>query len=162
MNRPRVGVSACLLGQEVRHDGGHKRSTAVAGIVGVEWVPVCPEVEVGMGVPREPVALVASRMIGSKSGTDHTDAMNQFAEARIAALGPLDGYVLKARSPSCGLTDVPGGPRGSGLFAAALRRLRPDLPLIDETALDDARQCRVFLDAVRVHATARGGGGSAS
>lgn len=157
MSRPRVGVSACLLGDEVRWDGRHKRSRAVVELVGpeVEWVPVCPEVELGMGVPREPVALVAGRMVGSNSGTDHTDAMQRFAEARIAALGRLDGYVLKSRSPSCGLIGVPGGPDGSGLFAAALRRLRPDLPLVEETALEDAAQRAAFLDAVRAHASRR-------
>jgi uncharacterized protein YbbK (DUF523 family) len=158
VSRPRVGVSACLLGEEVRHDGRHKRSRAVVELVGpeVEWVPVCPEVEIGMGVPREPVALIAGRMIASKSGTDYTDAMNRFAEARIAGLGALDGYVLKSRSPSCGLLDVPGGPDQSGLFAAALRRLCPGLPLIDETALDDDEQRRAFLAATRAHRRTRG------
>lgn len=157
--KPRVGVSACLLGDRVRYDGGHKRSRAVVDTVGpeVEWVPVCPEVELGMGIPREPVALVAGRMVGSKSGTDHTDAMNRFAEARIAALGPLDGYVFKSRSPSCGLVDVPGAMDGSGLFASALRRLRPDLPVIDETGLEDDVRCRSFLAAVRASAAAAAG-----
>jgi uncharacterized protein YbbK (DUF523 family) len=151
--KPRVGVSACLLGEAVRYDGGHKRSRAVVDLVGpeVEWVPVCPEVEVGMPVPREPVVLTGDppRMVGATSGTDHTDAMLRFAETRIAALGPLDGYVLKSRSPSCGLEGVPGSPAGSGLFAATLRRLRPDLPLAEETALDDDTRRRAFLDAVR-------------
>jgi len=157
--KPRVGVSACLLGDPVRYDGGHKRSRAVVDTVGpeVEWVPVCPEVELGMGVPREPVALIAGRMIGSISGRDHTDAMNRFAEARIAALGPLDGYVLKSRSPSCGLLDVPGAPDGSGLFASALRRLRPDLPVIDEIGLEDDDRRRAFLAAVRASAAAAAG-----
>lgn len=157
MTRPRVGVSACLLGDRVRWDGRHKRSGAVVELVGpeVEWVPVCPEVEVGMGVPREQVALTGGRMIASNSGTDHTDAMNRFAEARIAGLGPLDGYVLKSRSPSCGLVDVPGAPDGSGLFAAALRRLRPGLPLVEETELEEDARRRAFLEAVRAHHRAR-------
>lgn len=164
MSRPRVGVSACLLGQEVRHDGRHKRSREVVELVGpeVDWVPFCPEVELGMGVPREPVSLIAGRMIASTSGTDYTDAMNRFAEARIAGLGALDGYVLKSRSPSCGLRDVPGGPDGSGLFAAALRRLCPDLPLIEETALVDDEQRSAFLTAIRARARARGGDGGAA
>ena len=157
--KPRVGVSACLLGHEVRYDGGHKRSRAVADLVGpeVDWVPVCPEVEVGMPVPREPVALSGPepRMIGVRSGADHTEAMLRFAEARVAALGPLDGYVLKSRSPSCGLDDVPGSPTGSGLFAAALRRLRPDLPLADELALEDEARRAAFLAAVRARRRAR-------
>ncbi len=157
--KPRVGVSACLLGDPVRYDGGHKRSRALVDIIGpeVEWVPVCPEVELGMGVPREPVALVAGRMVGSTSGTDHTDAMLRFAEARIAALGPLDGYVLKSRSPSCGLVNVPGASDGSGLYASALRRLRPDLPVIEETALEERAPLEAFLAAVRASAAAGGG-----
>ncbi len=156
--RPRVGVSACLLGEQVRYDGRHKRSRAVVELIGpeVDWVAVCPEVEVGMPVPREPVVLTGAgpRMVGATSGTDHTGAMLRFAETRIAALDPLDGYVLKSRSPSCGLAEVPGSPDGSGLFAAALRRLRPDLPLAEETALDDDARRRDFLAAV--HARRRG------
>lgn len=156
--KPRVGVSACLLGEAVRHDGGHKRSSAVVELVGpeVEWVAVCPEVEVGMPVPREPVVLTsAGRMVGATSGADHTEAMLRFAEARIAALGPLDGYVLKSRSPSCGLEGVPGPPGGSGLYAGALRRLRPDLPLAEETGLEDDARRRAFLAAVRAHRRSR-------
>lgn len=157
--RPRLGVSACLLGEEVRYDGRHKRSRAVVELVGpeVDWIAVCPEVELGMPVPREPVVLTGSqpRMVGATSGTDHTDAMIRFAEARIAALGPLDGYVLKSRSPSCGLEAVPGSPTGSGLFAAALRRLCPDLPLAEETALEDDDRRRAFLGAVRARRRAR-------
>ena len=157
--KPRVGVSACLLGQAVRYDGGHKRSPAVVDLIGpeVEWIPVCPEVEVGMPVPREPVVLTgAGRMVGATSGSDHTDAMLRFAEARIAALAPLDGYVLKSRSPSCGLEDVPGAPAGSGLYAAVLRRLCPDLPLAEETSLDDDARRAAFLAAIRAHRRARG------
>lgn len=155
MTRPRVGVSACLLGEEVRHDGRHKRSRAVVELIGpeVDWVAVCPEVEVGMPVPREPVVLVGAgpRLVGATSGVDHTGAMLRFAEARIAAVDPLDGYVLKSRSPSCGLEGVPGSPTGAGLFAATLRRLRPDLPLAEETGLEDETGRRAFLEAVRAH-----------
>ncbi len=152
--KPRVGVSACLLGEAVRYDGGHKRNSLLVDEIGpqVEWVPVCPEVEVGMPVPREPVVLTgAGRMVGATTGTDHTDAMLRFAEARIAALAPLDGYVLKSRSPSCGLEGVAGSPTGSGLFAAALRRLCPDLPLAEEPWLEDEERRRAFLEAVRAH-----------
>jgi len=157
--KPRVGVSACLLGEAVRYDGRHKRSRAVVDLIGpeVDWVAVCPEVEVGMPVPREPVVLTGAppRMVGATTGTDHTDAMLRFAEARIAALGPLDGYVLKSRSPSCGLEGVPGSPAGSGLYAATLRRLRPDLPLVEEIALEDDIRRRDFLDAVRARRRGR-------
>src|SRR5512145_2249420 len=99
----RVGISACLLGQQVRYDGGHKRDAFLTDTLGrwVEWVPVCPEVELGLGIPREPIRLEgnarAPRLVAPKSGTDHTAAMARWARSRVAALARLDlaGYVLK-------------------------------------------------------------------
>src|ERR1041385_279459 len=98
--KSKVGISACLLGQKVRYDGGHKRDLFLTEIFGrfVDWVPVCPEVEVGMGVPREAVRLVGSvhepGMIAERSGMDWTDAMNSFAAKRSDDLAALDlsGY----------------------------------------------------------------------
>src|SRR5262249_52335647 len=109
--RPRVGISACLLGEMVRWDGGHKREPTLIEAMGdaVEWVPVCPEVEAGFGVPRPPMRLEgrpdAPRMVVIDSGANKTAAMDAFSRARLDALAALglDGYVLKARSPSCGL-----------------------------------------------------------
>src|SRR5207253_10547686 len=128
----------------VRFDGGHKRDRFLTDILApyVEWVPVCPEVEVGMGVPREAVHLVgdpeAPRMIGTKTGRDHTAAMRRYAAARVRALAALDlcGYVFKKDSPSCGLERVrvyaaAGGPpsrRGRGLFTAAFTAAYPSIP----------------------------------
>src|ERR1700689_5655780 len=92
----RIGVSSCLLGEQVRFDGGHKRSDFLAATLGrfVEFVPVCPEMEIGLGVPRESIRLVrddkdarAIRLVGNKTGLDHTDKMNAFAEPRPIALG---------------------------------------------------------------------------
>jgi uncharacterized protein YbbK (DUF523 family) len=139
MTRPRIGISGCLIGQRVRYDGGHKRADSVLKALGkhVTWVSVCPELEVGMGVPREPVKLVRGRMVGVESGRDWTRRMEQFARRRIRALD-LDGYVLKARSPSC-------DPR-FGLFARAL----PDLPVMHE-GMDPAR----FLTRVRAYRARR-------
>lgn len=111
----RIGVSACLLGQEVRFDGGHKRNDFLTGTLGdfVEFVAVCPEVDIGLGIPRESLRLVrddsgAVRMIANKSGADVTDAMSAYAERRAAALerDDLSGYVLKKDSPSCGMERV--------------------------------------------------------
>ncbi len=88
LNR-RLGISACLLGQKVRFDGGHKRDRFLTDLFGkfVDWVPICPEVEVGMGVPRETVRLVGTpnhpRMIAEKSGQDWTEAMHDFAAKRV-------------------------------------------------------------------------------
>src|SRR5262245_12856687 len=110
----RVGISACLLGQEVRYDGGHQKDVYIADVLArhFSWVPVCPELEVGMGVPREPVRLVglarAPRMLGVTSGTDHTAAMNELARRRVRDLARqgLHGYILKRGSPSCGMERV--------------------------------------------------------
>ncbi len=159
MKPPRVGVSACLLGQNVRYDGGHKRDPFAAGPLGerVTLVPVCPEVELGMGVPREPVRLERSgrrvRMVGTATGIDHTDAMTRFAERRAAELEALDlsGYVFKKNSPSCGPDGVPihGSPRtGRGLFAAALLERMPQLPVVDESELGDRAGQKRFLEKV--------------
>jgi uncharacterized protein YbgA (DUF1722 family)/uncharacterized protein YbbK (DUF523 family) len=118
---PRIGISRCLLGDEVRYDGGHKRDTFLTGTFGrfVEWVPVCPELEVGMGVPREAIHLVAApdgvrsgservRLVGVKSGTDWTARMSEFSRVRIHELSSAElcGYVLKKDSPSCGMSRV--------------------------------------------------------
>ena len=108
----RLGVSACLLGQEVRYDGGHKPDRFLIDTLGpfVEWVPVCPEVEVeiGLGVPRDTIRLVgdaaAPRLVVEKTGDDLTTRMQRYARARTRELESLDlhGYVLKRGSPSCG------------------------------------------------------------
>src|SRR5215510_10793595 len=131
----RLGISACLLGQKVRYDGGHKRNAFLVEAFGryVEWVPVCPEVEMGLGVPRETLRLELQgddiRLIMSKTGVDYTERLRGFAAARLEALAKegLCGYIFKKDSPSCGLEHVrlhpPNGlPRktGRGLFAAAL------------------------------------------
>ena len=167
-DRPRVGISQCLLGDEVRYDGGHKRDEPLLAVFGadVEWVPVCPEVEVGMGTPREPIQLVAAadgvqagaarvRLMGVSSGRDWTAAMAAWAAARaceLARLG-LSGFIVKAGSPSCGVRDVRVHPSavagGRGLFAQALADAMPDLPVEDESRLADARvrdefRARVF------------------
>ncbi len=118
---PRIGISRCLLGDEVRYDGGHKRDAFLVSTFGrfVEWVPVCPEVEIGMGTPREAIHLVASangvpsnaqpvRLLGVRSGEDWTTRMTTFASSRVRGLKSADlaGYVLKKDSPSCGLERV--------------------------------------------------------
>ena len=160
MKRLRIGISSCLLGDEVRFDGGHKRDPILIKTLDplVEWVRVCPEVELGLGVPREPVRLVSTgrgiRMIALQTRIDHTDAMREFAERRVAELARagLSGYVLKAKSPSCGLHGVSiydeagaVSASGVGLFAAALRAGLPDLPVEDEASLADPAIREAFL-----------------
>jgi uncharacterized protein YbbK (DUF523 family) len=167
----RIGASACLLGAKVRFDGQHKRSAFLAQELDpfVTWVSVCPELEVGMGVPREPVRLVRgpggrSLMLANESGTDWTARMNAHAARRAEDLAAqnLDGFVLKSKSPSCGmervkLFDAPesrAAPRrdGVGLFARALMDRLPNLPVEEEGRLEDARLRENFVERVFAHA----------
>ena len=159
----RIGVSACLLGEEVRFDGGHKRDDFLTAVLAphVEFVPVCPEVEIGLGTPRETLRLVRRgarlRMITTRSGIDHTDAMNHWAAGRLDALERenLSGYVLKKDSPSCGMErvktyagDEPPRRDGRGLFAAALLERMPLLPVEEEGRLADPVPRENFIERV--------------
>jgi len=148
----RVGISSCLLGQKVRFDGGHKLDTLITETLGryCEWIPVCPEMEIGLGAPRESLRLVASpggaRLVTKKTGVDHTEAMERWAERRLeelAALG-LHGYILKKDSPSCGMERVRvygdsgmAQRTGSGIFASMLLRRFDMLPVEEEGRLHD-------------------------
>jgi uncharacterized protein YbgA (DUF1722 family)/uncharacterized protein YbbK (DUF523 family) len=164
----RVGVSSCLLGQEVRFDGGHKRDTFLTTGLGpfVEWVPVCPEVEIGLGIPRDTLRLVgdedAPRLVVQRTGEDLTERMRRYAADKIRELEALDldGYVLKRASPSCGLFRVrvyhPNGmPQagGRGIFAQELVRRLPMLPIEEEGRLTDPSLRENFIE--RVFAAAR-------
>jgi uncharacterized protein YbbK (DUF523 family) len=163
----RLGISACLLGEEVRFDGGHKRDHFLTDVLGphVEWVPVCPEVEMGLGTPRETLRLVrvqgasGLRMITTRTAIDHTDAMNRWAAGRVAALASqepdLCGYVLKADSPSCGMERVktygPGSTperNGRGLYATVLIARFPSLPIEEEGRLSDPQVRDNFIERV--------------
>jgi uncharacterized protein YbbK (DUF523 family)/uncharacterized protein YbgA (DUF1722 family) len=164
--KPRIGVSACLLGDRVRYDGQDKRQPwAVDGLAErVEWVRVCPEVELGLGVPREPVRLEAGAsgisLMTTKTRRDLSGAMRNWAAARLEALAAqgIDAYVLKARSPSCGLgtTPVVGSEQTrDGLFAEALRQRFPVLPVVDEEMLADAVGRSRFLRLAKAHSELR-------
>lgn len=159
----RLGVSACLLGSEVRFDGGHKRDRFIAELLDrfIEWVPVCPEVEVGMSTPRPAMRLIEAgesvRMVEIKSGVDHTRAMRTYSERRVRELKSLDlhGYILKKNSPSCGMTRVKiyrdagmPSPTGRGLYATALMEAYPNLPVEDEGRLNDAKLRENFIERV--------------
>jgi uncharacterized protein YbgA (DUF1722 family)/uncharacterized protein YbbK (DUF523 family) len=172
--RLRIGVSACLLGREVRFDGQHKRDAFLVDALGpfVEFVPICPEVEVGMSIPREPVRLIGAarspHMLGQRSGDDWTTRMTTFSERRVGALARegLSGYVLKKDSPSCGLSRVklyPSGEPdatpdrlGQGLFAAVLTRAFPHLPIEEEGRLNDAHLRENFIERVFAYHRLRG------
>lgn len=162
--RPRVGISACLLGEPVRFDGGHKRDSFLAGTLGrfVEWVPVCPEMEAGLGAPRPALRLAREtggvRLVESKSGRDRTGMVAHAVRdclTRLEGIGDLYGFVLKKDSPTCGLERVrvygPGSlpaRSGRGLFADALAKHFPLLPLEEEGRLRDARLRANFIERV--------------
>ena len=167
--RLRLGVSSCLLGEAVRYDGGHKRDHWVADRFGpmVDWVRVCPEEEAGLGTPREPIQLEAAhggvRVRGVRTGSDRTDTLDDFARQRLDALDlpSLDGYVFKARSPSCGVTDVPvhdaeqrsrAIDRARGRFVAALLQREPHLPVCDEDDVQVPERRRHFLERAQSRA----------
>ncbi|MGE5302478.1 MAG: YbgA family protein [Alphaproteobacteria bacterium] len=161
--KAKLGISACLLGQRVRYDGGHKRDYFLTETFGsyVEWVPICPELEVGMGVPRESVRLVGSKhepkMIADHSGKDWTSQMNSFAAKRAKSLQALElsGYIFKKDSPSCGVERVrvynsKGMPdrQGRGLYAGAVMRQLPLLPVEEEGRLNDPGLRENFIERV--------------
>jgi uncharacterized protein YbgA (DUF1722 family)/uncharacterized protein YbbK (DUF523 family) len=159
-DRPRIGVSSCLLGEEVRFNGGHKRYRFLTDELGphVDWVPFCPEVSIGLGTPREPIRLTADGRLVNRPGTeDHTEAM---AALPLPDSG-LDGYVFKAKSPSCGIRAIPryredgvaADHAGRGLYAARVLTAFPLLATEDEGRLNDPGLREAFTE--RVFAAAR-------
>lgn len=166
-NRVRVGVSACLLGDAVRYDGGHKHATHITDDLGrrFELVPFCPEVAIGMGVPRPAIRLVGDPGTPRARGVDDpamdvTAALTAYGERVGVSVDGLSGYVFKKGSPSCGLGGVPVYPAdggdtasgaGTGLYAAAIRRLQPLLPLEEEDRLADLALRERFVLRVQVY-----------
>ncbi|MBL8038103.1 MAG: DUF523 and DUF1722 domain-containing protein [Nitrospira sp.] len=159
----RLGISRCLLGDEVRFDGGHKQDHFLTDVLGryVEWVSVCPEVEAGLGIPREAMRLVGNprqpRLITITSQQDHTAAMETMIEERLDALNKLNlsGFVFKRGSPSCGVERVrvytpQGMPShsGAGVFAKAFRDAFPLIPVEEEGRLCDSALRENFIERV--------------
>ena len=155
-----VGISSCLIGEMVRYDGSHRRSRFICDELGgyVRWVPTCPEVGAGMGVPRESIRLAQTsngiRLLGNHSDQDVTDAVAAYSDTRIEQLAPmrLRGYIFKKGSPSCGMNGVwlhdESGARarvGVGLLAERLMKRFPDLPVEDEERLDDPHVREEFI-----------------
>lgn len=113
-NKIKLGISACLLGENVRYDGGHKRNRYITQTLGKRftWVPVCPEVEAGLSIPREPIQLegdrACPRLVVIGSGIDLTDVLNVWAAKKVKKLDKesLCGFILKSRSPSCAIDDA--------------------------------------------------------
>jgi uncharacterized protein YbgA (DUF1722 family)/uncharacterized protein YbbK (DUF523 family) len=159
----RLGISRCLLGDEVRFDGGHKRDHFLTDVLGryVEWVSVCPEVEAGLGTPREAMRLVGNphhpRLMTIKSKHDHTQAMEAMIDTRLDSLHTQDlsGFVFKRGSPSCGAERVrvytaQGMPshNGVGIFAKAFTEQFPLIPVEEEGRLCDPSLRENFIERV--------------
>lgn len=167
MEKIKLGVSSCLLGKSVRFDGGHKLDHFLTDTLAqfFELVPVCPELEIGMGVPRESVRLEGTidspKMISGKSGKDWTDKMHQWSENRTEEFKTenLSGFIFKRKSPTCGLFRVPVRQsnniplyEGRGLFAAAFVKEFSLLPVEEEGRLHDADLRENFLERVFAYA----------
>lgn len=164
----KIGISSCLLGHKVRFDAGHKKSQFISDRLGeyFNFVIVCPEIEVGMGVPRESVRLIEDenqiKMVGNKTGKDWTDKMNRYSKKRVIRkdLSDLAGFILKSKSPSCGMervklykNDHPQSKNISGIFAYHLMNHFPYLPVEEEGRLNDPMIRENFI--VRVFAFQR-------
>lgn len=159
----RIGVSRCLLGELVRYDGGHRRDPFLTDVLGqyVEWVPICPEAEAGMGTPREPMQLVGDprkpRLVTIETGRDMSKSLDLYTERKLVLLEQEDvsGYIFKKNSPSCGIGQVPVINRqgkqvrtGIGLFARAFMKRFPLAPVEDEGRLGDPAIRENFVERV--------------
>jgi len=162
-DRIKIGISACLLGQNVRWNGGHARDRYLTDTLGlyVEYVPVCPEAECGMGIPRETVRLVGDpenpRLVTSKTNIDHTGRMTQWAAKKVTALEKEDlcGFIFKKNSPSSGLFKVKvynlkGVPdkSGVGMFARKFTEHFPLIPVEEEGRLHDPKLRETFIEQI--------------
>ncbi|OGP64781.1 MAG: hypothetical protein A3K22_04935 [Deltaproteobacteria bacterium RBG_16_42_7] len=163
MEKTKIAISACLLGEKVRYDGRHKYNRYITDTLGqyFEWIPVCPEVEYGLPVPREAMRLVGDpgspRLITIHTGVDHTDGMKKWAEDKLNALSQecLCGFIFKNRSPGCGMQDVevltgsgtPGG-KGVGIFAASFMKRFPLIPVENDDRLNDPNLREDFIERV--------------
>ena len=166
-----VGVSSCLLGEEVRFDGGHKRDRYVQNVLGEYFrlIPVCPEVAVGLGIPRQPIHLAerrqangekAIRVVGVKDDSlDVTQELQDYADQTVGRLGgQISGYILKSKSPSCGMARVKvysekgmPGKSGPGAYAERLMERLPNLPVEEEGRLNDDVLRENFIQRVYVY-----------
>jgi uncharacterized protein YbgA (DUF1722 family)/uncharacterized protein YbbK (DUF523 family) len=163
-SRPVVAISSCLLGQEVRFDGGHKKDSWITGPLAgyLDYLPICPEVAIGLGIPRPPIRLTGDaahpRAVGVKDAElDVTGPLEAFARQTARQLTDVSGYILKSKSPSCGMERVPlYGPHGgqkkaSGIHARVIMELLPNLPVEEEGRLNDPVLRENFVTRVYVY-----------
>ncbi len=166
MEKIKIGISSCLLGERVRYDGGHKLDICIKETLGryFEWVSVCPEVEYGLPVPREPMHLAGDpaspRLVTVKTGIDHTEGMLEWTKKKLKEMEQeeLCGFIFKSRSPSSGIggvrvytsSGIPGR-KGAGIFGAAFTKYFPLIPVIDEGRLHDPKLRENFIERVFVY-----------
>ncbi|WP_425928942.1 YbgA family protein [Pseudomonas sp. NyZ201] len=165
--KPKIALSACLAGAEVRFNGGHKQSRLCTDVLAehFELLPVCPEVAIGLGTPRAAIHLSGDpenpRAVGSRDPSlDVSDALRAYAEQTAVELDDICGYIFMQKSPSCGLERIkvyqangyPARQLSSGLYAARFRELRPDLPLEEEGRLHDPVLRENFITRVLAYA----------
>jgi uncharacterized protein YbgA (DUF1722 family)/uncharacterized protein YbbK (DUF523 family) len=164
-SRIRLGISSCLLGQKVRFDGNHKHDSFLTGTLGqfFEWVPICPEVAVGLGIPRPPIRLVGSpaspHAVGIKDpDIDVTDRLADYGRKQARNLDGISGYIFKSKSPSCGMERVKvyqadGAPaaNGRGIYTDAFLSAQPWLPAEEEGRLSNPRLRENFIERVFVY-----------
>ncbi len=159
-----IGISSCLLGDEVRYDGGHKHDRYITGALApyFKFVAVCPELAIGLGVPREPIRLRRTahgvRVLGTASADlDVTDALREYGVRMAHELSQISGYIFKSRSPSCGMERVKVYPRtedgapsrdGVGQFADAFMQIQTNLPVEEEGRLGDPVLRENFIERV--------------
>ena len=162
--KPLIGVSSCLMGNLVRYDGRLKGEPRLMELFGdkVEWLPICPEVELGLSTPREKIILLHDVENPSlqtlETQQDLTQQMQNWINAKISYLKkePLKGFIFKSKSPSCGIQNVEffssreAEPQriGTGLFAKAFLQAFPHLPYLQESDLDDPVLVKSFIDIV--------------
>ena len=166
MEKIKIGISSCLLGEKVRYDGKHKLDLYIKETLGqyFEWVSVCPEVEYGLPVPREAMHLIGDpdspRLVTIHTGVDHTEGMLKWAREKLKKLEKVDicGFIFKSRSPSSGIGGVkvhtPSGMpsrTGAGIFGRAFMRYFSIIPVIDDGRLHDPRLRENFIERVFVY-----------
>ena len=164
-DKPLVGISQCLLGDAVRYDGQSKANAIVLEKLNdvFKLLPVCPEVEAGLSIPRPPVQLTGSIKNPKLTGRDDhsidvTNIMQQYCDTKPAELKLLSGFIFKSRSPSCGLNSTPVfineqcvTETGRGIFAKTLCKTYPNLAVIEDTELEAKNQLDNFIQAVLKH-----------
>lgn len=167
IDKPKLGVSACLMGVEVRFNGGHKQSDLCTQALDnyFDFIPACPEVAIGMGVPREPIRLVGDIEQPKAVGTvnpelDVTQALAEYGQHMADTLSDISGYIFMQKSPSCGLERVKvyrenGAPfdgGGRGIYAQAFCARHPDLPVEEDGRLNDPVLRENFITRVYAYA----------